>query len=146
MTKFWIATSFILIGIGFVEQTNFNLVGKWKLVKYDAFDKVRQSPAYLLGTDEEIRQYDIQVRLLLDSTTYDFQNDGTLIYSDLENQKLVKRRATWTIQDSTLLITEINRPFNREAKIILLTPEKLILSPIIAGTIGDSKMIFTLIQ
>lgn len=146
MNKFIIATLFLFVGLALVAQDKFNLTGKWKLVKYDAFDKVKQSPAYLLGTEEEIQQYDNLVKLLLDSTTYDFRNNGTLLYSDVENQKLVKREARWIIQDSTLFITEINRPFKREAKILSLTPTQLIMSPIVQGAVGDSRMIFVPIK
>jgi hypothetical protein len=126
-----------------VGQDSTNLIGTWKMVKYDAFDKVKNSPAYLLGTDEEIQKYDNIVRLLLDSTTYDFRPDGIMVYTDMENQKLVNREARWTVEDSILFISELKRPYKREAKIISLTSSMLIMTPIIDGKVGDSKMTFT---
>lgn len=110
--------------------------------KYDAFDKVKNSPAYLLGTDEEIQRYDDMVRLLLDSTIYDFRPDGTMVYTDMENQKLLKREAWWMIKDSVLYINELKRPYKREAKIVSLTSSLLIMIPILDGKAGDSKMTF----
>src|SRR6187402_1123502 len=100
------------------------------MVKYDAFDKVKNSPAYLLGTDEEIQKYDDMVRLLLDGTTYDFRPDGTMVYTDIENQKLVNRKASWTVKDGIFFISELERPYKREAKIISLTSSILIMTPI----------------
>lgn len=107
-----------------------------------AFDKVRNSPAYLFGTDEEIRRYDDIVRVLLDGTIYDLRPDGLMIYTDMENRKLVKREARWAVKDGILYINELNRPFKREAKIILLTPSSLVMVPIIDGEAADSQMTF----
>jgi hypothetical protein len=82
------------------------------------------------------------VKLLLDSTLYEFRQNGTMIYTDMENQNLVKREAWWKIKDGILFINELKRPYKREAKIVSLTPTLLIITPIIDGKAGDSKMTF----
>jgi hypothetical protein len=142
MKRILIAGLFVFIVSNLVGQDSVNLIGIWKMEKYDAFDKVKNTPAYLSGTGEEIQRYDDIVRLLLDSTIYDFRPDGTMVYTDMENQKLVKREAWWTIKDSILYINELKRPYKREAKIVSLTSSLLIMTPIIDGKAGDSKMTF----
>lgn len=142
MKRILIAGLLVFIVSNLIGQDSVNLIGKWKLEMYSAFDQVKHTPAYILGTDEEIQRYDDIVRLLLDSTIYDFRLDGTMVYTDMENQKLVKREAWWTVKDSILYINEFKRPYKREAKIVSLTPSLLIMTPIIDGKAGDSKMTF----
>jgi hypothetical protein len=64
----------------------------------------------------------------------------------MENQKLIKREAKWTMADGILFISELKRPFKREAKIISLTPSTLIMSPVIDGKVSDSKMTFSIVE
>jgi hypothetical protein len=136
----------LLTSNNLLGQDQSSLIRKWKLVKYDAFEIVKKSEAYIFGTDEEIQKYDETVKLLLDSVTYDFRSDGLMVYTDMENQKLIKREANWTVADSILFISEIKRPFKREAKIISLTSSTLIISPVIEGKVSESKMTFRIVE
>jgi hypothetical protein len=65
----------LLTGNNLLGQDQSSLIRKWKLVKYDAFEIVKKSEAYVFGTDEDIQKYDETVKLLLDSVTYDFRSD-----------------------------------------------------------------------
>lgn len=134
---------FVLVVSNLFGQDSTQLINKWKLTKYEAFEKAKNSPAYFLSDEEAIKKYNATVKFLLDSVYYDFQSDKTLIYVDLENNKPIKRRAKWSLRKDELLIVELERPYSRKAKIIRLTDKELIFSPIIDGEVGDSPMIFT---
>jgi hypothetical protein len=142
MKRILLAGVLVFISSILAAQDSVTIIGRWKLEKYDAFEKAKKTPAYLLGTEDEIQKYDDMVKLLLDSTLYEFRQNGTMIYTDMENQNLVKREAWWKIKDGILFINELKRPYKREAKIVSLTPTLLIITPIIDGKAGDSKMTF----
>ena len=124
-------------------QDSLRIISKWKLISYDAFEKVKTSPGYMLSTEEERQLVDKTSKLLLDSVQYEFKQDGLLVYKDLENLAIVERTAYWMLKGDILFINELKRPYSRQAKIIELSEHKLIITPIINGQVGDSKMIFT---
>ncbi len=142
MNKLILLKTLVIVGFNLFGQDSVKLVNKWKLIKYEAFEKVKNSPAYFLADDENVKKYHETVKLLLDSVWYDFKSDNTLVYVDLENGKAVRRPAKWSLDDDVLSIVELNRPYSRKAKVLKLTAHELVLSPIIDGIAGDAPMTF----
>lgn len=129
-----------VIILGTIIQSEPKIEGKWKIQSYGAIDNIKLSPAYTFGDPDTKEQIDELFRLMLEKGEYHFQND-TLIYTDIEKQKLVKRRAIYKNKDGILTITEIDRPYERQAEIYHLSNDSLIILPIIEGKSG-SKLIF----
>jgi hypothetical protein len=121
---------------------NISLIGTWKIESYDAIDKIRQSPTYITGDAYSREMIERQIDEILSKGEYIFSND-TLRYTDLQNNKLVYRKAIWKIEGDILKIIEIDRPYEREAYVHNLNADTLIISPIIDGIVGDSKIVFS---
>lgn len=123
-------------------QDSLTIISKWKLASYEAFEKVRKSEGYLFGTEEQRQLVDKTSKLLLDSVQYEFKSNGLMVYKDVENLAVIERTAYWKIQGDILFIDEVKRPYNRQAKILTLNERILVITPIINGLPGESKMIF----
>lgn len=123
------------------QFNNPSIIGTWKIKSYDAIDNIKQSPAYKYGVESTRSQVDQMFLEILTKGEYHFEPD-TLRYSDLEKTKLVIRRAIWKINQDILTISEIDRPFEREALIRKLTADSLIISPIIEGVPANSRIRF----
>ena len=125
-----------------IHFQNTSIYGIWKIRSYDVIDKIKQSPAYLFGDENGRKILDRQFEEVLSRGEYIFGND-TLWYTDIQNNKLIQRRAFWKIDGNNLQIIEIDRRFDREAYIHKLNADTLIISPIIEGDLGKSKILFT---
>lgn len=128
-----------------LTQINQDLLpGTWKLKSYDVIEKIKYSAMYANGSEEEKKRFDDMVKLIKDSTRYNFKPDKKLVYTDIDQMKLkiIRRNARWSIKGKTLLIKETDRAFKREASIVALSKNKLVIIPIINGVVGTSKMVF----
>ena len=134
----YIIALFILLTI---KQSEPKVIGRWKIKAYDAIETIKQTPAYIFGDPGMGNQIDLQIREILNSGEYFFHSD-TLIYSDIERNSLVNRRAIWKKDGDILKMTEIDRPYERRAKIHLLSKDSLVISPIIDGMVAASKLYF----
>lgn len=126
-----------------VYMQNPSLVGTWKLKSDESIDKIKMSPAYLLGDANAREMIDHQFDEILSKGEYIFSNDNTLRYTDIENNQLVYRRAIWILEDKILKIKEIDRLYEREAYVHTLKADTLIFSPIIDGVASKSKIVFS---
>lgn len=118
------------------------LLGNWKLQSYEAIEKIRSSPGYYFGDSTSRAQIEKVFKRTLDSTYYEFKKD-TLIYTSIEGLEAVIRTALWELSGNTISIKETERNFERQAHLILVNKDTLIITPIIEGKIGSSKMLFT---
>ena len=128
------------LAIAFTQPSE-QIIGKWKLTSYGAISKIRSSPAYIMGDETAREMIEKQFKAILENGHYSFAED-TLIYTDLNRDKIVNRRATWLLSGDTLVMNEIDRPYMRMAYVRLLNADSLIMNPIIEGEIGDSDMVF----
>lgn len=129
----------------FIQTTSDSIIGNWKIVSYDAIDKIKTSPAYLYGAAEVRQLIDEQFETILKSGAYNFKKD-TVYYSDLQEQALVTRSALWSLNEDILYFKEIDRPYERQAYVHHISQDSLVISPIINGTVGSSKIIFKKIK
>ena len=143
MQKLRFAGLLTLVVVCSYGQDSTKLINRWKLTKYDLLDNVKSSQAYLMADDESVKKFDEQIKLILDSVYYDFRADKVLIYVDIKNNKPTTRIAKWSLnKDEISIIDESNKIYSRQAKVIKLTDNEFIISPIIDGNVGDSKMVF----
>ncbi|QDH80624.1 hypothetical protein FKX85_16880 [Echinicola soli] len=68
------------------------------------------------------------------------------MYTDIEAGKVLKRSAVYNISGECLTLKELDRSYNRQAKIINLDEEPLILTPKVEGRDGKGKMVFSRIS
>ncbi len=85
---FFIILFFIILLFSSFSYKSEELIGGWKLTHYDAFETVKEHDSYQNASQEIQELYDKTVERLLDSVTYEFGEDYTLNYVDMENQKL----------------------------------------------------------
>ena len=139
--KFYVSilvTFGLLIGI----SNEIELVGRWRLVSYDAIDVVRLSDGYQFADDITKEEMEKLSDMTFDSTYYEFGKD-TLKYSSVElYDKVLHRKAIWKLIGDTLMIKEIDRIYFRKALVRSVDEKELVISPIIGDVVGESKMIF----
>lgn len=126
-------------------QSDSKIIGKWKIQSFGAIDNIKLSPAYTYGDAEARAQLDRLFNLMLEQGEYHFKND-TLYHSDIEHGKIIKRRAIWNRSNEILNFKEIDRAFERQAKIEFLSKDSLVILPIIEGKGPGSKLIFTKVK
>lgn len=124
-----------------LPQKNPLLIGKWKMQSYDAISKIKLSPGYIFGDDEDRKQMDAQFKLAIDSTLYDFKKD-TLIYTSIERNTIIYRTALWELKKDTIYIDELERNYKRKALLISVSMDNLVISPITPTQSTPSKMRF----
>jgi hypothetical protein len=132
----------ILLLASIHQDTTDYLKGEWTLQSYDVIDKIRSSPAYLYGDSNARQAIEKSFQEILTKGKYNFTTD-TLYYTDLDGGTIIYRNARWHVNGQVLYIDEIRRPFKREAFIHYISRDSLVLSPIINGQTGTSKMTFT---
>jgi len=132
---------FLLLLIAFSDPSK-EIIGIWKLRSYDAINAIKSSPSYIFADESSRQIIDNNFKDILKNGFYSFATD-TLVYADMERNEVVFRRALWSLERDILKITEIDRPFKREAFVRKLTQDSLILSPVIDNKVRISKMIFT---
>ncbi|MCS5490149.1 lipocalin family protein [Algoriphagus limi] len=116
------------------------LFGKWQLVYFDGIDQIRNSPQFREATATARTNMEYRIKNRLENTVYEFFGEDSLKYTDMVNQKLVLRKATFEVDESNTLIIK-HADLVRKAQIVELTENKLILQPISqSGTLG--RLIF----
>jgi hypothetical protein len=123
------------------ESDEQKLIGDWDLKHYDAIQKVKASPRYVMSDAKAKSLMDKQLDDMLKNGGYSFTKD-TLDYADLEGTQIKYRVGLWKMKGQILYITELGRPFSRRAFIHHLSADSLVLSPIVEEVVSDTKMIF----
>ena len=126
-----------------IHIPNKEIIGSWKLKSFDTIDFIRSSPEYAQGSQATREEIDGMVDLMLENTYYHFLDSENLVYTDLKGDEMIERKAVYKINDEDdLTMKEIERPFARQAKIIELTDDVLIISPVVNNKVGAGKMVF----
>ncbi|TFV94434.1 hypothetical protein E4S40_10445 [Algoriphagus kandeliae] len=134
--------SFLLIsffGISSALQAQ-QLIGKWQLVYFDGIDQIRNSPEFREATATARANMEYRIKNRLENTVYEFFGEDSLKYTDMVNQKLVLRKATFEVDENNTLFIK-HEDLVRRAQIVELSENKLVLQPISqSGTLG--RLIF----
>ena len=117
------------------------LPGKWDLIYFSAIDKIESSVAMQMADSATYNQFQKSKRMILDDFFYNFSANGTIEYNDISNLELVSRDAFWMVEGDVLTITELKRPFERQAKIINLSERFLELSVMIEGEVSPGSLL-----
>ena len=83
---------------------------------------------------------DAKIKYRLESTVYQFEPGDKLKFTDFENQTVVQKEAKIELKEGNILIIH-EEDQDRLAKIVELTPLKLVLVPI-SATSKSGKMVF----
>ncbi len=125
------------------EFSQEDLAQRWKLIEFNTFDNIRTSPSFQEMAADQQQLFEHMVKTVLDSTVYEFREDGTMSYHEYSNQKkqLYIIQAEWELNGDVLLIKTENQYKRRKAKVLSLAEDQLVLSPMISGT-AEGKMTF----
>lgn len=118
------------------------IIGKWQLKSFDTIDMIRSSPGYLNSPEHIRKEMDEKSDKLLSNTVYNFMGLDSLVYTDLQGDKIVERRAIYNIRENYLTLKELDRPYSRQAKLLKLEDDILIFTPVVNGKDGKGKMVF----
>lgn len=116
------------------------LLGKWQLVYFDGIDRIKNSPQYQSSDSAMRANVEYKIKSRLENTVYNFISGDSLNYTDYANNSIVMKKAKIELgKDSVLSIFDGKEL--REAKILEIGPDKLVLEPISKNTSGG-KLVF----
>ncbi|AWW31170.1 hypothetical protein DN752_14110 [Echinicola strongylocentroti] len=142
---FFILGFFMIVQNGFCQSLDTAMLkGNWQLLRYDAIEKIKQSPSYQNASPQAKEGMDRKITRFLDNTFYHFTDGDSLYYIDLSEGALVQRKAVYTLEDSVLTISESGKRQNKQAKILELQENKLVLTPLVNEEKG--KMVFQRVE
>lgn len=116
------------------------LMGTWQLTYFDGIERIVKSPDYQKANSAQRANMDAKIKYRLESTVYQFESGDILKFTDFENQTVVQKEAKIELQEGNILIIH-EEDQDRLAKIVELTPVKLVLLPI-SATSKSGKMVF----
>ncbi|WP_026951314.1 hypothetical protein [Algoriphagus mannitolivorans] len=116
------------------------LIGSWQLTYFDGIENIVKSADYQNASSAQRANMDAKIKYRLESTVYQFVEGDTLKFIDFVNQKVVQKTAKVELRDGEILVIH-EEDQDRLAKIIELTPQKLVLLPI-SATSKSGKMVF----
>ena len=116
------------------------LMGTWQLTYFDGIERIVKSPEYQKANSAQRANMDAKIKYRLESTVYQFEPGDILKFIDFENQTVVQKEAKIELKEGNILIIH-EEDQDRLAKIVELTPVKLVLLPI-SATSKSGKMVF----
>jgi hypothetical protein len=116
------------------------LLGKWQLVYFDGIEKVRNSEQYRSSGSEMRTNIEYKIKSRLENTVYEFIPGDSLHYTDFENSTIVMKKAKIKLNNDNVLIIFDGKE-TREAKVVEIGPNKLVLEPI-SETSNGGKLVF----
>jgi len=117
-----------------------DLIGTWQLTYFDGIEAIVKSSEYQTASSTQRANMDAKIKYRLESTVYKFEEGNVLKFTDFKNQTVVQNTATVELQEGEVLIIH-EEGQDRLARILELTPEKLVLMPI-SATSKSGKMVF----
>ena len=121
-----------------------DLIGSWQLVHFDGMEKIVYSPQYQNASPAERAGMETRIKFRLENTVYEFSEDNLLRYIDFENQTVVRKEAKIELSENNMLLIHDVKG-DRLARIVELTPEKLVLQPISKNS-STGKLVFERIK
>ncbi|GMQ30488.1 hypothetical protein [Algoriphagus confluentis] len=138
-------TSILLPLFFFWNQVQYSeLVGTWQLTYFDGIEKIVHSPEYQNATPTQRANMDARIKFRLENTVYQFEEKDVLKYIDFVNQTVVQKEAKIELKDENMLIIH-DEDEDRLAKIVELSPKKMVLLPI-SATSRSGKLVFERIK
>lgn len=116
------------------------LIGSWQLTYFDGIENIVKSADYQNASSAQRANMDAKIKYRLESTVYQFVEGDTLKFIDFVNQTVVQKVAKVELKDGDILVIH-EEDQDRLAKIVELTPQKLVLLPI-SATSKSGKMVF----
>ena len=133
--------SLILPVLMFWNQVQYSeLVGSWQLTYFDGIERIVKSADYQNANSVQRANMDAKIKYRLESTVYQFEPGDKLKFTDFENQTVVQKEAKIELRDGNILVIH-EADQDRLAKIVELTPLKMVLVPI-SATSKSGKMVF----
>lgn len=117
------------------------LLGKWRLVHFDGIDRVKKSPEYQTSNFAMRENIEYKIKSRLENTIYNFIPGDSLIYTDYVNSTIVMKKAKIELKKDNML-NIFDGKHMRQAKIIELELNRLVLEPISSSTYGGGKLVF----
>ena len=131
----------ILPVLMFWNQVQYSeLVGTWQLTYFDGIERIVKSADYQNANSLQRANMDAKIKYRLESTVYQFEPGDKLKYTDFENQTVVQKEAKIELKEGNILVIH-EADQDRLAKIVELTPLKMVLVPI-SATSKSGKMVF----
>ncbi len=121
-----------------------DLIGSWQLVHFDGMEKIVYSPQYQNASPAERAGMETRIKFRLENTVYEFLEGNTLYYIDLENQTVIRKEAKIELSGGNMLLIHDEKG-DRLARIVELTPDKLVLQPISKNS-STGKLVFERIK
>lgn len=138
-------TSFLLPLFFYWNQVQYSeLVGTWQLTYFDGIEKIVHSPEYQNATSMQRANMDARIKFRLENTVYQFEEKDVLKYIDFVNQTVVQKEAKIELKEGNMLVIH-DEDEDRLAKIVELTPKKMVLLPI-SATSKSGKLVFERIK
>jgi hypothetical protein len=129
------------VTLGTAEIQLQQLLGKWQLVYFDGIEKVKKSPQYQSSDSAMRANIEYKIKSRLENTIYDFIPGDSLLFTDYENSIIVMKRAKIDLKKDNVL-TIFDGKEMREAKILELEADRMVLEPISSNSNGGGKLIF----
>jgi hypothetical protein len=117
------------------------LIGSWQLVDFDGIKKIKTSPQYLSSSTAFRADLETKINYRLENTVYKFLEGDSLSYTDFVNQAIVLRKAKIEISDDNLMTIKEGEDV-KQAKIIELEGNKLVLEPVSTNGNSAGKLVF----
>lgn len=141
MNLSFIYSLFFAVTLGSAEIKIQQLLGKWQLVHFDGIDRVKKSPEYQ-NSDLAMRvNIEYKIKSRLENTIYNFIPGDSLVYTDYVNSAIVLKKAKIELKKDSVL-TMFDGKQMREAKIVELEPNRMVLEPISSNANGGGKLVF----
>ena len=135
----------IVSAVLFWNQIQYSeLVGKWQLTYFDGIEKIVKSAEYQTASSAQRANMDSKIKYRLESTVYQFEQGDVLKFIDFQNMTVIQKTAKIELKEGNILVIH-EEDQDRLAKIVELTPEKLVLMPI-SATSKSGKMVFERIK
>lgn len=117
-----IATILILT----LPSNNSKLEGRWKMVQFDPFEIVLNSPDYLLGDENTKKEFERTINFTLNNTIYEFRGD-TIYMTDYIRDKIVTKKGIFFQEGDKLNINYLDKIASTAFRLISVTDNELIL-------------------
>ncbi len=129
------------IAVGIPQDQLQQILGKWQLVYFDGIERVKNSPQYKTSDSAMRANLDYKIKSRLENTIYDFVSKDSLRYTDLVNGEIVVKNAKIELKEGNVLKIYSGNQV-REAKILELAGNKMVLEPISESGGGGGKLVF----
>ncbi|MCH6201710.1 hypothetical protein MMU07_19170 [Aquiflexum sp. LQ15W] len=102
------------------------LEGKWKMVQFDPFDLVINSPDYLLADENTKKEIERNIEFTLDNTIYEFRGD-TIYMTDFIRNKIDLKKGIFFLEGDKINVNYIDKIASTAFRLVKVTENELVL-------------------